>query len=407
MFYFKIGLRNIIKNIRKTALTMATLVFGMAALVVYSGSNNYLFKAFRESIIRHQYGHFQVYRSGFLKNGHDFPFDYLISDYKKVTAEIKNIPEVKFVAPRLSFSGLISGDNMSAVIMGKAGLPEEEKLMSSSDITNGEFISAGDPSGIVIGDSLLAKLSGKPGDSFTIMATMKGGGINGIDATVKGIREGYGEFDQMNKMFVLANLERVQYLLNVNNAADTLIIMLDKTENMAKVEPKLKEICSKMGLEYKRWDELAVYYKSVKAMFDMNMLILSIIILAILIFIIANTMSMNLLERIREIGTIRALGTTRMKVAKIFLAESFLIGSIGSILGILFGFLIAAIINLKGGIYHPPSIFQPQGYTAFIQPEISGVIGYCILFIAIAVFSAIFTARKAAKLAIADALRWI
>ncbi len=407
MFYFKIGFRNIIKNIRKTSLTMATLVVGMAALLVYSGNNTNMFRNMREMLIKTQYGHFQVYAKGFLQYGKDFPFDYLIGDYKKAALEIKRIPEVKFVAPRLSFTGLISGDKLSTVVMGLAGSPEEEKLMNSSLITNGDFISSDDPSGIVAGDNLLRKLSGGPGDSFTIMTTMKGGGINGMDATVRGVRKGFGEFDQIGKMFVLANIERVQKLLNVGDSAGSLVVMLNKTEDVTKAEKRISSICNKFGLEYRRWDQLAVFYKSVKAMYDMNILIITIIILAILVFIIANTMSMNLLERIREIGTIRALGTTRMKVVNIFLAESALIGVIGSIAGAFFGLLLAAVINASGGIYHEANMYAPNGYTTFIEPETLGIIVYIVLFIIIAVVSAFATARKASKMAIADALRWI
>jgi putative ABC transport system permease protein len=407
MFYLKLGFRNIIKNIRKTLLTMATLVVGMAALLVFSGANSYQFKHFREDQINTEYGHFQVYEKGYLQNGKDYPFDYLIPDYAKALEEFKKIPGVKFVAPRLSFSGIISGDNVSTVIIGTAGSPGEENLMNSSPITNGAFISTEDQSGIVAGDGLLEKLSGGLGDDFTIMATMKGGGINGMDAVVRGVRKGYGEFDQLGKMFVLANLDRVQRLLNVGASVDRLIIMLDRTEDVEKIEPRIRDLCERLGLEYRRWDDLAVFYKSAKAMYDMDMLILTIIILSILIFIIANTMSMNLLERIREIGTIRALGTTRTQVSGIFLAESTLIGIIGSITGIAAGMILAVLINIFGGIYHAPNIFMPKGYFALVVPEISGVLAYFFLFIVVALVAAYGTARKASKMSIADSLRWI
>lgn len=407
MFYFRIGIRNIIKNIRKTAITMATIVIGMAALLVFSGNNTYLFKTMREHFVITQFGHFQIYEKGYVENGRDYPFDYLIKDYSNVSEELKKIPHVKFVAPRLSFTGLISGDKMSTAVMGIAGRPEEEKLMDPDSASNGSFISSDDPSGIVAGEGLLKKLSGSPGDSFTIMTSMKGGGINGMDAVVKGIRKGYGEFDQLGKMFVLADIDRVERLLNVGNSAGSLIVMLDKTENTGSVETAVRALCSKMGLEYKRWDQLAVFYKSVRAMYDMNMMVITIIILAILVFIIANTMSMNLFERIREIGTIRALGTTRMKVAKIFLAESVLIGVIGSIAGTALGLLISLFINSIGGIYHQPTMYSPAGYYTLIEPDIGSTLRYIILLIIVAVGAAFATARKAAKMAIADALRWI
>jgi len=407
MFYIRIGLRNIIKNIRKTALTMATLLAGMAALLIFSGNNSYMFKVMRENFINTQFGHFQVYARGYLENGNDYPFDYLISDYKKAAEEFKKIPGVKFVTPRLSFKGLISGDKISTAVMGIAGNPEDEKLMTASALTNSPFISSGDPSGIVAGDGLLKILSGGIGDSFTIMTSMKGGGINGMDAVVRGVRKGYGEFDQLGKMFVLADIDRVERLLNVGGSAGSLIVMLNRTDDVGKTEPLVRSLCEKLGLEYKRWDQLAVFYKSVKAMYDMDMLIITIIIMAILIFVIANTMSMNLLERIREIGTIRALGTTKMKVALIFLAESALIGIIGSMAGTAFGLLVSVFINSTGGIYHQPSIYAPSGYHTYIVPEIRSIAAYILLLTIVAIISAVSTARKASRMVIADTLRWI
>jgi putative ABC transport system permease protein len=407
MFYIRIGLRNIIKNIRKTALTMATLIAGMAALLIFSGNNSYMFKVMRENFINTQFGHFQIYARGYLENGNDYPFDYLISDYKKAAEEFKKIPGVKFIAPRLSFKGLISGDKISTSVMGIAGNPEDEKLMNAPALTNSPFISSGDPSGIVAGDGLLKILSGGIGDSFTIMTSMKGGGINGMDAVVRGIRKGYGEFDQLGKMFVLADIDRVERLLNVGGSAGSLIVMLNRTDDVGKTEPIVRSVCEKLGLEYKRWDQLAVFYKSVKAMYDMDMLIITIIIMAILIFVIANTMSMNLLERIREIGTMRALGTTKMKVALIFLAESALIGIIGSIAGTAFGLLGSVFINSTGGIYHQPNIYAPSGYHTYIVPETRSIAAYILLLTIVAIISAVSTARKASRMAIADTLRWI
>ena len=120
-------MRNIIKNIRKTAITMATIVTGMAALLIFSGNNTYLFKTMRENFVITQYGHFQIYAKGYIENGRDYPFDYLIKDYSDVSEELKKIPHVKFVAPRLSFTGLISGDKMSTAVMGIAGSPERGK----------------------------------------------------------------------------------------------------------------------------------------------------------------------------------------------------------------------------------------------------------------------------------------
>ncbi len=408
MFYLKIGLRNIIKNFRKTLLTLLTISVGMAALAVYSGSNNHMFQMLRDYIIHSQTGHFQLYKKGFPLYQNEFPFDYLIDNYRDVLKELYKIPEIKFIAPRLKFSGLISSDKKSAMVMGQGGDPEAEKLMENDPLSAGNFLSPDDKSNdSILGEGLIKKLSGRIGDDFTLMAAMKGGGLNGLDITVKGVKKGGGESDVLSKMFLLAGLDNIQKLLNVPDSADTLIVMLKDNKYINKVEPEIREICSRFGLEYKKWDELAVFYRSVKAMFNMNELVLTFIILFIIVFIIANTMIMNLMERMREIGTIRALGTTKAKVAKIFLGESFLLGLIGGFFGILMGFLAGAVINISGGIYHPPSVYNQSAYYTLIRPELSGILGYWLLFTAVSAVSAVLTIIKANKISVAGALRSI
>ncbi|MGA2141171.1 MAG: FtsX-like permease family protein [Brevinematales bacterium] len=401
MFYFKLGLRNIIRNFRKTMLTMATLTIGMAAILLYNGSNAYVFGQFSENLIRSEYGHFQIYKSGYLANVDDHPYDHLIEGYREISGELMKIPGVKFVAPRLSFSGLIASDNTSTTIYGQAGNPRQENKFWHNTISNGSFISSDDPEGILAGKGLVRRLSGELGDTFTIMATMKGKGLNGIDVKLKGVID-LGEADARNKMYGLVNLDRAQHLLGVGQSVDRLLVMLDNTAKMQKVEPEIREICSNNGLEYRRWDELAVVFKGIRDMFKMNEYILCGIIISILTFIIANTMSMNLLERMREIGTIRALGTNRKRVMYIFLAESSLIGLIGSFAGIILGLLLALCINLTGGIYHGPS-----GYHTFIAPQLQGILIYMLVFILDAAVSALMTARRASRMYIAETLRYI
>ncbi len=406
MIYLIIGFRNIIKNLRKSLLTFLTICFGLAALFVYSGSNTQMFRQFRDYVINKQYGSFQIHFKGYGEFGKKYPFDYLITNYSKIAGDLMKIKGIGYLAPRLWFTGIISGDSNSTVVKGFACDPEAESKMEYGKIDEGDFLDSGPVSEAVLGFGAIRKLSGKTGDTFTILSGMKNGGFSGIDLKITGIKKGYGESDIMNNMLIIAKLKNIQKLEDVPDSADTVIVQLEKDGDFSKVEKELAGLCGIDGLEYKRWDDLAVFYQRAKDVFDMNETVLTCIILLISVFIIINTMYMNFMERIREIGTVRALGTTRGQVGRIFISESIAIGIIGGLSGIILGIIAAIIIDICGGIYHAPTVFNKTAYYTLIRPDAAVIFIYWVLFIFASVISAVVTSLRAAGLSIADALRW-
>jgi len=404
--YFIIGFRNIAKNIRKNALTLLMISFGMTALFIYDGSNASMFGLLKNMVINKQYGSFQIHKSGYAANAKKNPYDYLISDYSPIAADLRSRPSVDYLAPRLYFSGLISSDARSSVISGFGGSAEAESRMEFGEVSSGTFIHDGGKGQAILGELALKKLSAKTGDSLTMLVSMKGGGVSAADLEITGTKKSSGENDAQNRMFILADLASVQSLMGINDTVDTIIVQIKKGITMESAEKDIASVCAKYGLEYKKWTELAVFYESVRLQFNTNRNILTAIILLISIFIIINTLYMSFMERMRETGTIRALGTTKLQVTAILVSESAILSAAGGLLGILAGLVIAVIVNLSGGIYHPVSVFNDKAYYTLIQPEIASVALYWLLFVIVAVASSVFISFRALKLSIADSLRW-
>lgn len=207
--------------------------------------------------------------------------------------------------------------------------------------------------------------------------------------------------------YVLANLKTVQQLMNLPNSIDTLVVMLSDNDEVNKIEPIIKQKCAKYGLEYRRWDQLVPYYNGAKEFIKSGMRIATVIILIIAIFAIANTMTMNLFERLREFGMMRAMGTTRSQTLRIFIAEGILIAIIGSLLGVILAVALAQINNALGGISLPPPPGSARGYQLKIDIAALNCLEYFVTFVACSFLSVMFPAIKAAKLSITEALRWI
>src|ERR1700756_3104452 len=115
--YLKLAVRNVFRNRRRTLITLAAMGFGAAAIIVFGGFVHSIYWGVRESTIRSQIGHIQLYRKGFSEKGNLAPYDYLIRDYDALRAELAGLEHVKTVTARLGFSGLVStGDTTTAFV---------------------------------------------------------------------------------------------------------------------------------------------------------------------------------------------------------------------------------------------------------------------------------------------------
>lgn len=407
LFYLKIGFRNLLKNRRRSVKTILTIIIGLSACLLVEGFMSYTLWGLREALINGGLGHIQIYQQDYLKHGGDDPYQYLITDPHADLRMLKDIPGIKLCAPRLNFQGMITYGEKSSVFMGTAGIPQKEKILNNlATLKKGSFLSADKPYGVVIGSGLARKLNADVGDMITLTAALKDGGINALDMEVIGIIE--VQVQAYNDVVILTNLSTAQNFIGIPGSMDRIIVLLNKTENLGVTLPYIKKICKEHGLEYTDWRSLAgKQYTQPKMFYDTSYLLIMSIIVLVVIFSITNTLNLAMHERVREIGTIRSLGTTRLQVGKIFVSESFLIGLIGGILGIIVGYGLSAIFNMLGGVPIPPPPGQARGYIAFFKPNFVHALQLWMLFLLTASVAGFYPAYKAAKLQIVDALRWI
>src|SRR4030095_17203826 len=106
--YLKLAIRTVFRNRRRTLITLAAMGFGTAAIIVFGGFVHSIYWGVRESTIRSQVGHIQIYRKGYSEKGTLAPYDYLIADYAALREQLSAIPNVKTVTAPLGFSRLVS-----------------------------------------------------------------------------------------------------------------------------------------------------------------------------------------------------------------------------------------------------------------------------------------------------------
>ncbi len=407
MFTLKLALRNVLKTFRRTVLTVISIQIGITACVMTHGFFNWNVGFLRENMIRYGIGHFQLAAKGFEKSGGEEPFKYLIGNPAPAIRDLKKIPGVELATARFAFNGILSSGEKSTVIAGQAGQPENEnRLNAYAALTQGTGLRAEKPDGLIIGDGAARKLAAKIGDTLTLMANAQGGGVNAVDLELVGISR-LGVLDADN-VSASASLERIRRLYAVGNAAQKIVVLLSNTQALETVRPAVAAVAEKYGLEFRTWDELAEFYQGIKLMYDIVFSIIILIVLAVVTFTVSNTVNMKLYDRIREIGTMRSLGTSNLRVAGILMTESALIGAIGGLAGIAGSYLTIALTELAGGI---AVTIREEGVLItdriHFHPDPLAVALFWALFVAVSVIATVTPSLRVSRMSVSDALRWI
>lgn len=419
MIALKIALRNIFRARTRSLITLSTIVFGCMALVFTGGYFEDTFYKMRESYIQAHTGHIQVVKQGFFEKGALEPYNYLIENPKEISPLIAAIPGVKFVTPRLQFSGLIStGENtISFIGMGVDPYYEKSHPLDTSNLRKatdtltlgGVLTAAGAPLddkdmyGVMLGKGLAQNIGAKVGDGLILVTNTVSGSVNALDVNVKGLF--YTSSKAYDDYFLRLPLATAQKLL-YTNSVQTLVVMLNKTEDTNRVKAQILAMCKekKLALELKGWDEISDFYNKTVKLFGRFFLIMKIVIAIVVVLSIYNTMNMAVMERISEIGTMMALGTKRRGVLNLFVLEGLVLGVIGGIVGVVLGAVVTTVISAIG-IPMPP----PPGATMYwiSEPKVvpSMLLFAWVLSVITALVSSLYPAYKASRLEIVEALR--
>jgi len=207
-----------------------------------------------------------------------------------------------------------------------------------------------------------------------------------------------------NDKFAFISLALARTLLDAEGRADRLTILLDDVDNTELMRTHLQEKLNKSGfdVEIQTWQELSSFYNQVQSMFDMIFGFIFSIVLTVVIMSVANSMGMTVIERTREIGTLRAIGLKRSGVVRLFTVESMLLTMLGCVVGLLIMLGVRWGVNVADITYVPPN---SSGKTALmVDLDLGRVMFTFLLMAVVGTLAAYMPARRAAKKDIIDAL---
>ena len=396
------ALRNITRQYRRSLIGILAVTFGVVSLILATGFIEWIFWASREGAIQTGLGHIHVVRPGYLENGQADPMRYLLPLSAAEKEALGKFPKVRTIAPRLSFNGMVSHDEATISFVGEGVDPEAEALVSRRmNLSAGQNLSSDAPDGIVLGRGLAENLGVRVGDKTVLLANTRAGGINAVECTVRGL------FTSASKAYddsaLRVPMPIAQRLLRVSDS-HRWILLLNDTGDTTQTVMALRERFQDSNLEFVPWYDMADFYKKTVALLSRQIAVLELIIGAIIVLSISNTMMMNVLERTSEIGTCLAIGRRRGQILLQFVFEGFTVGLVGGILGLTLAVSLALLISYIG-IPMPPPPGMSESYSGEIMLTGPLMTRAFVLAIGTTTLASLYPAWKASRLEIVDALR--
>lgn len=393
------GIRNIGRNKRRSLAVLALIALGSAALLLAGGYAAANFTGLRERTIRNGVGHLQL--SAAAETGVDPSLAEGLTGHDALRTRVMEDTRVKAATARVDFTGLASTGEESVAVIGR-GIEAEQEYERAGFVptmVQGRPVAMSQEHESLVAAGLAKSLKLTPGDRLTLMSATVDGAINGIDTTVVGIyTTGVRELDERS---VVVRLDTAQTLLATDRIS-RLVVVLHDTAQTAAVHANLASTLAP-GIRIRTWSELATFYHQVRSLYSGIFGFLGIIITVLVVLSAGNAMTMTVMERVREIGTLMAVGTSRLRILALFVVEGLALGAIGGGLGLALGYTLARLLTAADIQMPPPPTFT-TGFPLEIEvvPALyAAVLGMMVLTLGTA---ALLPALRAARLRITDAL---
>lgn len=404
----KISYRNLKRNSRRTFLTASLITLGVIFVLVYSalaGSfKSYMVGEITDSML----GHIQIHKKGYVASVDNLPLDKNLNakQIEKIENILKNSDLVESYSFRIKFGAMFSNFVSSTNIRLNGVTPNKEmQTLPLLQKRVKEFDGTLKNDEILVPELLAKGMNVKKGDTIVLVANNKNGSVNGINLKIAGVveqisgpggRDGYIHIDDARKILRIQGVEVSEIVVRLKDVS-----MLERAMNQFKPITKIMNKNDKPAFEVHPWTKLSPFFNIIKMLDLMNNSI-KIILISIVLISILNVMIMSVYERIKEIGTISAMGTPPSTIVKLFLAEGLMLGVLGAFIGTVVSMVIIKILEIAEISYS----FGRQS-DLILKPtiSISEVLSVGTIVIIISIIASISPARKASKLDPVEALR--
>lgn len=398
----KIAWKNVWRSKGRSMVVMGSIVVGIWALIFGSGFMNGFMESYMADVINHDVSNFQVHNPEFKK---DYDVKLYIPDGDKKLEEIRSWPGVKAATSRIIINGMISSSRKGSGVQIRGIDVKEEATITRLDslIVEGAYFEGVKRNPIIIGQKLAEDLKVNLNSKVVLTFNDANGDLTAAAFRVVGIVKSSSV--KINELYAYVRKQDLyKNLANGHNVHEIAAVTEEQVDEEALVK-NYNELYQEDKAE--SWREIAPELAFMQEMYSQSLYILLVIIMLALVFGIVNTMLMAVLERMRELGMLMAIGMNKIRVFFMVVVETIYLSTIGAPLGLFISWLtIKYYQNVGVDLSNYSEGLESFGYSSILYPYVQNS-DYLIVTVGViitAIIGALYPAWKAIKLNPVEAL---
>lgn len=400
----KLAWKNIWRNKLRSIVVLVTIALGVFAGVFLTGFMNGMIDSRINTIIKSEISHIQIHKPGFEDN---FDFSIRMENADSVLQVVYQTENVSAASKRIVISSMAASSETSTGVKIIGIVPAEEKKVTNiyRKMVAGTYFESKNKNPVVIGKKLAEKLKVKVKNKIIITIQDNNKAITSGAFRVVGIFESENSmFDELN---IFVDYQDICRLSGLNGTeAHEIAILQKKNDDTETIETVLKQKLPLLSI--KGWLKISPESGFMVSAMNQYLYIFILIILFALCFSIINTMLMVVLERVREIGMLMAVGMSQIRVFSMIMLETIYLSLTGGIIGIISGYLFCEHFEKVGiNLYFWTEAFESIGYSSIVYTTIDlrMLIMTTLMVILTGFLSSLYPAFKALRLNPAESTR--
>ena len=347
MIFVKLAWQNMMKHRRRTALIIFAVGLSVAVILFVAGMVEGLKVNFFKNMLQ-QSGHLQVLPEGQEEALNPYDLDLLLTDPGAMLAVLRERPEVETAETVLTFGAMLLAEEKNLTIAGCGTHPDTRFFAKAREgIYQGEFLTADSEPGISLSRRIAHLLGVKLGDPVVVLVEDSSGAPWYVEYPLSGLFETDSrDFDEGFFFIEHAQAEELLYLSGVTRQIRIYLKDRSRAASLARELQGTPPFTGKS--ELKDWQEIHGSYIVLIELFDFFIVFINIFTVIVAATVITNSILMNIFERAREHGTLRAIGMKRRQLFGLIMTEGLLQGIAGSLLGLAIGIPLVLYFQAYG-----------------------------------------------------------
>ncbi len=395
----QLSTRNLMRHRRRNAMMLSAIIVAVSAVVLANSLIRGMQENFAKAAVENLVGHVKVLAPGYRDDPSIEKSFALAQGWRPPVGDAQ-------------LAGWAARVRVPAVVMSERGTrgiqfvginPAQEDISFLSAVqVNGEFLSDGADGRILIGRALAEQLETKTGRRLVIMTQ----GADGLNREAGFRIAGVYDADRkgLEKAFVFTGVNALQKMVGADVFTEVSIRLLEEPA-LWQAKEALLELFT--GLEVLDWRELEPQAAAMFVFADSAIFVMFLIMMGALVFGLINTLITSVMERVRELGMLRAVGMRPGSVVMQVVLESMALMFIGVVVGVVVGIALIALLGEGIDLSQWAAGVEAVGITAVLRPvaRVDDIMLIVVMSLVLGLVASLYPARRVAKINPLEALR--